>query len=228
LVCAACARNCSPSVARPASESETSRNAVWIAFSYCAIAMSLLTLAVSRLAWLRPASKIGCSSVAVPVSPKVPLLNRSPSSRLAVAGVRGQRDAREERGARRADVRVRGQQLLFGRPHVGSACQQVGRQPRRQIAGDDLLAGERQAGRQVGGQGLAQQQHQRVLVERALALSLRERRTRAFEQLLGLAEVEFRRGTVVELELVSLNDSSRVFSVSRVTRSSSSSDSSAT
>ena len=83
-------------------------------------------------------------------------------------------------------------QLLLGRADVGPAREQLRRQAGRQLDRNLLLV-ERQAGRQVGGQRLADEQHERVLVERAHAHRLRQRDARAFDQRLGLAVVELRR-----------------------------------
>ena len=178
--CAACARSCSPSVARPASASATSRKAVWIAFSYCATAMSRLRLRRAP-GWPGCGRRRRSAAAAAARSsrPQVPLLNRPDSSAAGRAGAGGQRDAREEGRARGADVGVGRDQLLLGRADVGPAHQHVGRQARPAGRADRLLRVERQRRRQVGRQRLADQQHQRVLVERALALRLRERCTRA-------------------------------------------------
>ena len=200
LVCAASARTCSPSVARPASASATSRKAVWIAFSYCATAMSRLTSATSRLARLRPASKIGCSSCAVPVKAQLPLLNRPESSVLAVPKL-AVSEMRGKNAAGRADVGVGGEQLLLGGADVGPArraAPTAGR-PARRPASCSSSSGS--GARQVGGQRLADQQLQRVLVERALAQRQGERGPRAFEQRLGLPVVELGGGAVVEAQL---------------------------
>ena len=200
LVCAACARSCSPSVARPASASATSRNALWIERSYWATAMSRLT---------RGDVEVG--AVAAGVEDRLQQLRRAGEGERAAleqarelaargAEVGGQRDARKERRARRADVGVGGEQLLLGGAHVGPADEQVRRQAGGQV-GRDLLPVERQRRRQVGRQRLADEQLQRVLVERALAQRLRQRDARALEQRLGLAEVELRRRAVVEAKL---------------------------
>ena len=175
LVCAACARSCSPSVARPASASATSRNAVWIDRSYWATAMSRLT---SRDVEVGP--------VAAGVEDRLQQLRRAgereraaleQARELAARGaeIGGQRDAREERRARRADVGVGGEQLPLGGADVGAPLEQVGRQARRHV-GRDLLLAERQRRRQIGRQRLADEQLQRVLVERALAQRLGQRR----------------------------------------------------
>ena len=55
-----------------------------MAFSYCATAMLRPAWALSRLAWLRPASKMGSSREGAIVNPHEPLLNRPDSSPLAV------------------------------------------------------------------------------------------------------------------------------------------------
>jgi hypothetical protein len=152
------------------------------------------------LARLRPASKIGCSSCAAPVKAQLPLLNRPDSSLLAVPKLAGQRDPREERRARRADVGVGGDQLLLGGTDVGATDQEL----RRQARGDvdrELPFVEGQRRRQVGGQRLADQQLQGVLVERALPRRLRERGAGALEQRLGLPVVELGRRAVVEAQL---------------------------
>ena len=95
--CACCAASCSPSVARPASASATSRKAIWIALSYCATAMSRAARAASRLAWLRPASNSGCSNW--PLNVQAVFSNRPESSVLAmptlpVSEMRGKKAAR--------------------------------------------------------------------------------------------------------------------------------------
>jgi len=93
----------------------------------------------------------------------------------------GQRDARKEGRARGADVGVGGDQLLLGLAHIGPARQHFGGQAHRQLgqAGGRL---ERRTRRQVGRQRLADQQHERVLVERALSRELREAHPRRLEQ----------------------------------------------
>ena len=201
LVCAACARSCSPSVARPASASATSRNEFWIERSYWAAAMLKLTRAASRLAWLRPASKSGCSSCAVPVKANEPPLNRPERSplavpRLAVSVMRGKNAARAAPMLALLASSWRSAARMSGRRSSRSEGRPGGTSAR------DLLRAERQRRRQVGRQRLADQQLQRVLVERALAQRLGERRLRAFEQRLGLAVVELRRRAVVEAQLV--------------------------
>src|SRR4029078_4660060 len=100
-----------------------------------------------------------------------------------------QRDARKERGARRADVGIRRDQLLLGGEDVWPPLQQFGRQAGRQVR-RQLLGGERHRLRQVRRQRLTDQEHQGVHVLCTLSERLRERGTGTFEQGLGLAEVE--------------------------------------
>ena len=60
----------------------------------------------------------------------------------------GQRDARKECGPRGADVRVLRAQDRFGLEDVGAACQQIRRQPGRNV-GEDRLVAQSDRGRQV-------------------------------------------------------------------------------
>src|SRR2546427_263448 len=81
------------------SASETSRKALWMDFSYWAMATSRSTLAAARLAELRPASKMGRRADGARVKPQLPLLNRPDSSLLAVPNcpvsvMRGKKAAR--------------------------------------------------------------------------------------------------------------------------------------
>jgi hypothetical protein len=122
----------------------------------------------------------------------------------------GQRDARKERRARGADVGVGGDQLLLGLAHVGPARQQLRRQAHRQV-GQALAPRARR--RQVGRQRLADQQHQRVLVQCTLARGCASA-TRAASS----SDSAWRRSSA-ELaplstrSLVSFSDASRVASV---------------
>jgi hypothetical protein len=127
-------------------------------------------------------------------------LNKPESSVLAAAEVGGQRDARKERGPGRADVGIGGNQLLLGGADVGPPDQELRRQAGRHVDRQLPLV-ERQRRRQVSGKGLADQQLQRVLVERALAQRQGERGARAFEQRFRLPVVELGRRTVIEAQL---------------------------
>ena len=217
--CAACARNCSPSVARPASASATSRKAVWIERSYCATAMSRLTLA-----------NVEVGLVAAGVEDRLQQLRRSgdrPRSALEQARELGARRAQPfavsemcgKNAARAAPM------LALAANSCCSAARMSGRRasssdgkPGRQLVGH-LLAGRAAAaaGRSAGSPWPTQQD-QRVLVERALPQRLRQRDARAFEQRLRLAEVELattRRSRSAAWS--GAYDSSRVASVWRVT-----------
>ena len=74
-----------------------------MAFSYCATAISRPTRALSRLAWLRPASKMGSSSDGAMVKPQEPFLNRPDSSPLAVPAC-AVREMRGKNAARAAPM----------------------------------------------------------------------------------------------------------------------------
>jgi hypothetical protein len=154
--------------------------------------MSRLTWATSRLARLRPWSKIGCRSCAVPVKANVPLLNRPSSSLLALPKL--------------AVSEIRGKKAALAAPMLAlaasSCCSAARRSGRRTRRSDGSPAGRSPgiccassgsgAGRSAGGSGCRAGAAGR-LVERALAQGLRERDAGAFEQRLGLAEVELRR-----------------------------------
>ena len=113
-----------------------------------------------------------------------------------------ERNPRKERGAGGADVRVGRDELLFGLANIGAAHEQIGRQaggqlgqaPLRQARAHELIA-------HLKGQRLTQQQHQRVLIERTLALLLRQRDARAFEQGLRQAGLQFGSRAVFEAQL---------------------------
>ena len=201
LVCAACARSCSPSVARPASASATSRNARLdralvlgdgdVAVDPRDVEVGLVAAGVEdRLQQLRRAGERERAAL-------------EQARELAARGaeIGGQRDAREERRPRGTDVGVGGEQLLLGGADVGPALEQLRRQAGRQRRSGSAAASSGSGGGRSAGQRLADEQHQRVLVERALAQRLRERGPRAFEQRLGLAVVELRRRAVVEAQL---------------------------
>ena len=115
---------------RPAHRPPRGRRA-WIERSYCATAMSRLAWLSSRLAWLAPASKIG--SVMRGANCQARLLEQPAQVVAGQADAAGQRDAREEGRARRADVGVGRLQLALGLAHVGPARQQLRRQPGRQL-----------------------------------------------------------------------------------------------
>ena len=91
------------------------------------------------------------------------------------AGAGGQRDARKERRPRGADIRIRGDHLLLGLADIGAPQQQVRRQAGRQFRPSSRRRHRPRSsgcrGGEVGRQRLADQQHQRVVVERALAQS---------------------------------------------------------
>ena len=70
----------------------------------------------------------------------------------------------------------------------GRRCSSSDGKPAGSVGERRHLVERGSAGRQVGWQRLAHQQHQRVLVERALALRLRQRRACAFDQRLRLAQ----------------------------------------
>jgi hypothetical protein len=126
-------------------------------------------------------------------------LNRPDKLRAGAAGAAGQRDAREEVGARGADVGVRADQLLLGRADIRTHRQQVGRQAGRQLGQFGLRQG---AGRrQVLRQRLAHQQHQQVGVLRALAHLLRQHHARGIDQRHALLQVEFGDHAIVVLQL---------------------------
>ena len=98
--------------------------------------------------------------------------------------------------------------MLLGLANVGPLRQQVRRQAGRhggqvgRVA--QSLAGA-QAGEHVRWQGLAQQQHQGVLVQGALALLLRQRGARSLGQRDGLAVVQLGRHARVETQLGQLD-----------------------
>ena len=163
--------------------------------------MSRDACADARSARLRPASKSGCSSCGANVQPQEPPLNRPDSSRAGRADACRQRDAREERRARRADVGV------GGAPAAARPARTSGR---RTSTSDGRPAGTSAAtrcravdapARQVGRQRLADQQRQRVAGRaRAGAAAAPASRARRLDQRLRLAQVELRRGAVVEAQ----------------------------
>ncbi len=111
-----------------------------------------------------------------------------------------QRDARKEGRARGADVRVFRAQHGFGLQDIRAALQQIRRQPRRNV-GEDRCGAQLGGRRQVERQRLADQQYERVLGLRAqpdlggvIGLSL-------FHGGLRQAQVQFRRGACVVLQL---------------------------
>ena len=108
------------------------------------------------------------------------------------ACLRGECDAGEEGRARCADAGIGRDQLLLGLPDVWPLGQQVRRQARRQVGhgGHGGQAAASEAGTNVVGQRLPQQQSQGVFVQGALPLLLRQRGTRSFGQRLGLAVVQ--------------------------------------
>lgn len=147
-----------------------------------------------------PPSKIGSAMLGANDHAAVPALNRPAQRRARGAERARQRNLREERRARRADVRIRGQQRLLGLHHVRTTRQQVRRQPGRHVR-QQVLRIERHARRQIVRQRLADQQHQRVQRLRAgsrLRLLVRERR---LDHRLRLTQLELGARAVVELQL---------------------------
>ena len=115
------------------------------------------------------------------------------------AEVAGQRDVREERRARGADVGVGGEQLLLGGAHVGPAHQQVRRQAGGHLGGHLLLASGSGASRSAGSAWPSSSTSAFSSCARWRATGQRD--ARALEQRLGLAVVELGRGAVVEAQL---------------------------
>ena len=129
-----------------------------------------------------------------------PGLNKPPSDGAQRPETAGQRDLREERCARRADVRVGREQILLGFHDVRTTRQQIGRQARRNIR-QQVLVVERHARRQIVRQRLAEQQHQRVIRLSPQTRLRLQVGVRLLDHRLRLPQIQFRTRAVVELQL---------------------------
>ena len=212
--CARWARTCSPSVARPASASATSRKAVWIACSYWATAMSRLASVAVEVRLVAAAIEDRLQQLRRQVQANAPLLNRPESSllampALAVSEMRGKNAARAAPMLALAAISCCSACRMSGRrvEHLGrQAGRQVGQQLLRQSSGS---GGGRSAG--IGWPSSSTSAFSSSARWRS---HLRQGHARALEQRLGLAEVELgRRRRCRTCSLVSLSDSSRVASV---------------
>ena len=181
-------------------------------------------LATSRLAWLAPPSKIG--SMICGANGQARSAEQAEQVVAGHADAAGQRDAREEGRARRADVGVGGVQLLLGLADVGPAlraARTAGRPAARPAGPGRPAAGRRQVGRQRAGRPAAPA---RSRPARAGAAARRSAARAPSTSDPRLREVELRGDAVVELQLQQLVALLARASVLRVTSSSSSSASS--
>ena len=101
--------------------------------------------------------------------------------------------------ARGADVGVLRAQQRLGLQDVRAAREQIRRQPGRNV-GEDLLVVQAHGRRQVRGQRLAEQQHERVFRLRAKPHLGGEVGVGLLEDRLRLLQAELGRGAGVELE----------------------------
>ena len=203
------------SVARPASASATSRNAVWIALlvlrhARCRAPPS----AACRLAWLRPASKIGSSSCGAkrPVANEPPW-NRPDSSLLAVptlpvSVMRGKNAARAAPMLALAAISCCSAWRTSGRRSSTSDGRPAGR------SASSCCSASGSAGGQVGSAAAGRAAAPARSRPAHAGACLRQRHARRFDQRLGLPQVELRRRRRCRTSASSAcSDSSRVASV---------------
>ena len=111
-----------------------------------------------------------------------------------------QRNTREKRGSRCTNVGIGGDQLLLCLADVRTLHEQIGGEARRYGLDDwrCVQVTASQGGADVFGQGLPQQQSQRIFIQCPLALLLGQRGPRSLRQRFGLPVVELGCGTRIQ------------------------------
>jgi len=198
---ACCAASCSSKVPRAARPSATSRNATWMAFSYCATPMSFADDREVEVRRSAPPSKIGARICRRERPGERARAKEAAQCRALGANAGGQADVGEKRGALpRRCSRFSERKQRLGLQDVRAARQQIGRQSRGNV-GEELLLAERHGRRQVRRQRLANEQDERVLGLRACARLCGKIGVRLLDHGLRLLQAQLGRGAGVELQL---------------------------